>query len=485
MSDDASSVQFGLEVSSGFLARAVMYLIGFVGTILFARILGPADFGGYYILLSLVLIAVRPIDGVATAAKKRFSERETFRRELLGSQILVIAGFGAVGGVLAVALRGQLVSYSGLEWAALLFGVLLVSVSFVESTMTLIEGTGRVSISNFVDLLGSVITFPAQLGFVLLGYGAAGMAFGLALSSVVTAFVGLSLLGLSPAVPSRETLASLWSFGKFSVVSSSVAKVLARVDILLLGFFVGPAIAGKYEVALKLSLPAMFLSMVASSGLLARVSNFDSKGDHEPIIIDLKNTLSVTGMFAAPMFFGALALRGSIVVTVYGSKYNGASVFLVWLVLYQFVRTQSSPILNTINGLDRPDLVLGVSVATLLLNVGLGVALLFEIGPVGVVYASVVAETFRYLAGAAFLRRTMADVVLFPRTLLEQVTSGGVMFGVVSATAPHLPVRSWVDLLLLVGLGATVYGVTLFAISNDHRTIARNVFSQFRGTVDG
>ena len=479
MTDDASSVQFGLEVSSGFVARAVMYLIGFVGTIVFARILGPTDFGGYYLLLSLVLIAIRPVDGLAMAAKKRFSESDVSRRELLGSQLLVIAAFGVVGSLLAVILRGRLVSYSGIEHAALLFGLLLVSISFVESTRTLIEGTGRVSVSNFVDLLGSIVTFPAQLGFVLLGYGAAGMAFGLVTASVVAAVVGLYFLTLSPSVPSRETLGSLWEFGRYSMLTSSVSKVLNRVDILLLGFFLGPAIAGKYEVALKLSLPAMFLTMVASSGLLARVSNFDSKGKREPIIVDLKNTLSISSVLAIPMFFGAHALRGDIVVTVYGSKYNGASVFFVWLVLYQLVRTQVGPIFSTIDGLDRPDISLGVSVVTLLLNVALGIGFLFEVGPVGIVYATVLAETFQYIVGVVCLKRMIPESILFPRTLLEQAVASVTMFVIVSAATLRMAVHSWLDLLLLVGLGASVYGVVLFAISNEHRTILRNVVAQF------
>lgn len=483
MSDDASSVQFGLEVSSGFVARAVMYFIGFAGTIVFARVLGPTDFGGYYLLLSLVLIAVRPVDGFATAAKKRFSESDASRRELLGSQLLAVAAFGVVGGLAAAALRSRLVSYSGLEHAAVLFGLLLVSISLVESTMTLIEGTGRVSVSNLVDLLGSMFTFPAQLGLVLLGYGATGMALGLAAASVVTAVVGLYFLAHSPSVPSRETLVSLWAFGRYSVFASSVAKVLNRVDILLLGFFLGPAIAGKYEVALKLSLPAMFITMVASSGLLARISNFDSKGMREPIVVDLKNTLSVSSVLAVPMFFGAHALRGDIVVTVYGSEYNGASAFFVWLVLYQLVRTQVGPIFSAVDGLDRPDVNLGVSVVTLLLNVILGIGLLLEVGPIGVVYATVFAETFRYVVGVAFLKRTIPESILFPRTLLDQVAASAIMFVVVSAATPRVPVHSWLDLLLLVGLGASVYGVVLFAISDEHRTILKNVFDQFQDSV--
>lgn len=484
MTTEASDIDFGLEVSSAFLIRAVMYLIGFVGTIVFARILGPRDFGGYYLLLSIVLIGIRPVDGFATAIKKRFSETNAPRRELLGSHLLGVALLGLVGVVLVAIFGNHLENYSGLPSAGVLFLVLLLAVSFVESTMTVIEGTGRVSISNLVDLLGSVLTFPAQLGFVLLGFGAAGMAFGLASASAVTAVVGLFVIGIRPKVPSRQTVESLWKYARFSIFSSSVAKILSRVDILILGFFVGPVVAGQYEVALKLSLPAMFLSMVASSGLMARVSNFQSKQETEAIIVDLKNTLSITGLMAIPMFFGALALRGDIAVTVYGSEYAGASDFLALLILYQLVRTQASPVLNTINGIDRPETALRISTVTLLLNVLLGVGMFYTIGAVAVVVASVIAETFRYLTGAYLLSRHLPETELFPRTLLTQVAASIFMFVVVFAARTYVTVESWLSLLVLVGLGAIVYGSVLFCISKTQRRIAASVFGQFRSAIE-
>jgi len=42
----ASEVPFGLEVTRGVLAKFLMAIIGFAGTIIFARILGPVALGG-------------------------------------------------------------------------------------------------------------------------------------------------------------------------------------------------------------------------------------------------------------------------------------------------------------------------------------------------------------------------------------------------------------------------------------------------------
>lgn len=480
---EASDVRFGLEVSSGFIIRLVMSGIGFVGTIIFARLLDPSLFGGYYLLLSVVLITVQPIQGFATAAKKRFSETDGSRQEILGAQLIAISILGAVGTVLAFAFQGPLTNYSGLEEAALLFSLLLVTVSFVESVMTVIEGTGRVSISNLVDLLGSVLTFPFQLALVLVGFGASGMAFGLAASSTITGVVGIVVLGVIPRLPSKATVESIWEFGRFSAVSRLASKVLARTDMVLLGVFFTPTIAGHYEVAWKLSVPATLIGVVVGNGLMARVSNLQSKGNVERIRVDLKNALSVTGLFAIPMFFGALALKGELAVTIYGSGYRGAAEFLAWIVFYQLLRKQADQLLNTVHGLDRPDATLFVDVSTLVLNIGLGVALLSVFGPVGVVYASVIAETLRLMGGVVVVRRLVSDPVLFPRAIGEQIVAGALMFVAVEGLNRVVQVRSWVDLTVLLAVGGVTYGTVLVLLSDSHRSIASSVYSQFRDVV--
>lgn len=482
MSDttEASDVAFGFEVSTGFLARMALSFIGFVGTIVFARLLGSTEFGGYYLLYSVTLFGVRPVQGFAHAAKKRLSEHGSDAERILGGHLLVLFGVTTVAVVLARLFERELVAYSGLSEAALLVTVLLFTLTLVESVTTILEGTGRVGISNSIDLVGSIFTFPLQLAFVLVGFGAAGMAYGLSVASLATALVGLFVLGVRPSLPTRETLRSLWEFGRFSALSTTVAKVLFRVDILLLGAFFTPAVAGAYEVALKLSIPAILIATVAGNGLMARVSNFASKGDTRSLVLDVNNTLSVSSVFAVPMLFGAVALQGDVVVTLYGSDFRQGSVFLVWVMVYQLARSFSSPMLRTLEGLDHPDLNLWIGIGVLALNVVLGVALLSVVGPVGVVLATVVAELIRYGLATYFVKREVPHVVVIPRMVGEQIAAGAIMFGVVAAASGYVPVHSWIDLVILVGLGAVVYGVSLLGISEGHRTMARNVAAQFR-----
>ncbi|WP_254769075.1 lipopolysaccharide biosynthesis protein [Salinilacihabitans rarus] len=473
---DAASVSLGGETAKATVAKFTMAVIGFVGTVVFARALGPTGFGGFYLLFSLVKIADRAVNGWGTAIMKRFSEADAPERELIGSQLAFAAAWVAVTGAACVLASTWLVSYTGLPEAPVLFVVLMAAVTLYEPTDRVVQARGRVGASMWIDTLRSLLTFPLQLALVLLGFGAAGMAYGLAGATFLTLPVLWYVVRTRPAVPSRETLGSLWRYAKYSIPNSFLGQAYDRFDILLLGFLLAPATAGQYEVALKLTVPAVFVMEAAQAGLLARVSNLHSRD--EAVDEDVSNTIAFASIVAIPMFFGALAMPEVLVVTAYGSEYAAAASLLVGLALFQIVSTQSGPLTSAIAGIDRPDVNTRISAATLALNVVLGVVLTLAYGAVGVVVATVIAETLRYVLSAYVVRRELPEVTLFPRTLGEQVAAAVVMFAVVLALVEAVAVDRWYHLLGVVGVGAVVYAVVLLAISRKLRVTIRGVLRE-------
>lgn len=470
---DASEVSLGGETAKATIAKFTMAASGFVGTVVFANLLAPSRFGGYYLLFALVKIADRPLLGLATASKKRLSEAESFRSELLSLQILAGGVWALVGGVAALLFGRFLRSYTGLPAAAPLFVLLLALLSTYDSLDTLVQATGRIGAATWTDAVRSYLTLPLQVGLVLLGYGAAGMALGLAGATILTLPVLVYVLHIVPEYPTRATAASVWTYARHSIPTAIVGKAYDRFDVVLLGLIVTPAAAGEYEVAAKLTLPAVFVAEVASSGLMARVSNLASKG--ERYAQDVTNTIAFAGILAVPILFGAIALPRQLVVTIFSPKYAGATDFLIGLALYRTVAAQTAPLGSALSGVDRPDVVKRVSIAALGLNVILGVGLTLWIGAIGVVIATILAELLRYVVLSARLKQTTPDVKIVPRPLAEQVLGGVVMFVVVVAAESVVVVDSWVDLGLLVGLGAITYSVFLLAVSESVRVTVGSV----------
>ncbi len=475
----AGEVNFGREAFKGFSAKVLMYLFGFAATAYFARVLGPASFGGYFVLLSVVMFVNRLPQGIGGACQKRISEVDAPDGELLGVVLGTTAAVAVLGGALAFAARDALASFTGLEDAALLATLLLATVSLYVPLLFLLCGKGRFGDKEVVELGQNVLKRPLQLGLVALGLGATGMALGRVGAIVAVLPVVLYLLGIRPAVPSRPTLASVWSFAKPNVASNVLGKAYTRFDVFLLGLIGATAAVGFYEVALAVTELGVLISNVVMDGLLSKVSALDSEGrDVEGSVV---NTLSYTGVIAVPVFVFVAVLGGPVVHTVYGADYGAALPFVLGLGFYRIVQVQREALDSTLKGLDRPDLVFKTTGAAVTVNFLVGVPLLVGFGPTGVVVGTLCAELTQW----ALLHRALAAeghaVPRVPAPLRKQLGSAALM-GAVLVVATVVVPRPYApsSLLALLLAGATVYVVGVVAADRTVRRVLRTLLAEVR-----
>ena len=466
---EATDVSLGGETAKATIAKFAMAAVGFLASILFARELGPRAFGGYYLLFSVTKLADRPLMGWATATKKRFVDDETKRRELVGAQFLFNAAWILIAAAIGLLLADRFRSYSGVTMAPLLFVVLLLSESNYEAFDRILTASGRVGLSTWTDALRSYLTLPLQFifVFVLVGYGVDGMVYGLVGATVLTLPIVFYYIGTRPAVPSVDTFASLARYARYSIPTDFFTTLYNRLDMILLGVLLLPATAANYEVAAQLTSPATFVATLAGSGLMPRVSRLWSDG--KVVGQEVTNTVAFSSIFAVPIFFGALAIPRALVVTVYGPEYTLGVSLLAGIAAYCVLSTQTTPLIQTLNGLDRPDVNMRASSLALTINVVLGVILTLRFGPIGVVVASLIAETTIYVLTAVVVKRQVPSVKLLPRPLRIQFGVGVVMFFVVSAVQHIVVVSSWFDLGILVGVGGVTYIGLLVVLSQEVR----------------
>lgn len=478
MTTDAGQINLGLESFKGFLGKGVQYLLGFVGTVVFARILGSTSFGGFYTLFTLVFLAEQPLRGVSSAISKRFSETSPPEDEILGAVLITHGAVYLVAAVVLTAAAGFLSEKTNVNNANLVFFALFVSIPLFSTFQKLLSASGHPALEIWNDTLRSVFTLPFQLLFVLYGFHAAGMGYGLALATVLCLGIAIYFVRRRPALPSRGVLGSIWNYAKYSIPGAIVSTAYSRLDILLLGLLLSTGAAGQYEVAYKLTTPALLISTAVSTAVFPKISNLHSRG--EPVGTEVSNTLAFASVLAIPIFFGALAIPEELIVTIYGGEYRNAVPLIVGLALYQVFATQVRMYSRTFAGIDRPDINLRISFVTLFLNIALGVFLLFEYGAIGVVVATLLAGILRYFLYVFTIRYYVADITIFPRTLLQQALAGATMFVVVEFTERHIEMSGWFELLFVVGIGAITYSVVLLAISKPIRVTAGSIYDDLR-----
>ena len=467
---------FGLEVSKGFVAKVLLMLVGFAGSIVFARILGPAGYGAYHVVVALANILDNPITGLGVACKKRISEHGHDAGAILTIGLVATAGIGLT--IVTVVLTvGPRLDYFDIENGPLYAAIVLFGVVFFKVLQPMVAGRGQFGTAVFLDSIRSVFTIPLQLLLVILGLGVSGMVYGLTVASLLTVPLALYVLDVRPAIPDRETVRSIWSYARFSVPSNFVGTTYSRIDILLLGAILSSGASGQYKIAMQLVLPGALVSMVMGSGLFAEVSSLSSQG--EKVAQQVTNNVAFASVFAIPLFFGALAMPESIVVTVFGSEYRAAATFLIGLGVYQILESQSKQIGSVLDGLDRPDLKLYIMGVTLTVNIILGVALIYQVGAIGVVIATVIAEAVK-LVSMTYFARQHVKYDIFPNPVRYQFLAAIGMFVVVELLYRWWGVSSWFDLLAIVGIGAVIYGVALASLSDIFMHTAKSILADAR-----
>lgn len=477
---DARGVSLGVETAKGLLAKFGMAFVGFGGTLVFANLLQPNEYGKFFILFSVVKIVELPVVGWADAAKKRFSEFGSKQRAIFGGQLVFFTVWSIVASTAAFTFSDFLVTYTQLQNSFVLFILLLTAESLFISLQKLIEASGRMGAATWTDAIRSFITFPAQLALILHGWGPSGMAYGLSFATFLSLPLAWYYIGTKPQVPTWTALRRQWEYARYSTVATFFGRVYERFDTVLLGVLIGPSAAGLYEVAMKLATPASFVSEIASAGLMARISELHSRG--QEFAIDVKNVLSFASVLAIPLFFGALAMPRDIVVVLFQPAYAEAAPLLIGLTLFQVIRSQSMVLSQTVYGLNRPDKSVRYSALAVGINVVLGVVLTVSVGPIGVVVATVVAEIVSLILYSQFLSQSFSIAYLLSRTLVEQVLVGGIMLATVLASRVLIDTDTVAGLSVGITIGATVYFVLLYALSDPFRATISGVYRDLSST---
>lgn len=475
----ASEADFGLEISKGVVAKFAMAVIGFAGSVVFARVLGPSGYGAFYVIQTLVTVLDNPITGWGDACKKRISETGFPTDEALGSGLIGATVLPLLV-IPSAILFQQFTNIYDLSRMMVPFSVLFASMCFFVVTNRILSAQSNFSAAEWADTLRSLLTTPFQLALILLGMGVTGMVYGLTAATVLTVPYVLYRTGIKPAHPSRNSLTSIASYAKFSIPNGFIGTAQSRMDILLLGAILSSSAVGEYQVSMQLTMVGTFIGSAASAGLMARVSDFWSQGNPEAVVDDLSNSLGYASVLAIPIFFGAAAMPNDLVVTIFGSQYSGIGSVLIGLALFRVVDMQSTQLKSTISGLDRPSVNTRIGILVLVMNIGLGYVLLLKYGILGVVVATILSEAVQYIALSYTIKQYLPEVPLFSRPLRHQILSGVVMFVLVDRAHAIVGISWWGELLLLVGLGGAIYFSVLVAISESFRVTVRGILADAR-----
>jgi O-antigen/teichoic acid export membrane protein len=395
------------SVTLNFLGSAASLVIGFVGSVLLARWLGPTDRGllGALQAISASALTLTSI-GVPMAVLYYASRDRTSTRKLLGTSFAQAAVLAAILVPAAAIFSHPLArafshGRGGLVWV---LAAALVPITFLDwTTHNQILARLQFGFYNTVSVVSKVVT--VVLIVVLVGVGKLGVAGGLlALGAAsVVMVVGCLPPLLRDGRPQYDgrLFQRLTSYGVRVQLNNIFQNLNYRLDVIILQFFRPLSDVGYYVVAQIIAELVTVLAGSFQSSIIPLVAGSEGESRDRTTILAIRHhgILAATGCVLNAGFGTALIVIG------YGSAYRPAIVPMLILLPGIWWLGTGSVVTSDLRARDRPGLASAVSGAAVLVTVGLDLALIPPLGIIGAAIASVVAYTVQGILSLVALSR--------------------------------------------------------------------------------
>lgn len=465
---ETTSLSLGRESLISLGSKGLNAVVGFGGVILFARVLGDVGLGEYRTVIGAGILVAQVSSGVGSSVRKRVSEVDTSPGAFLGGGLAFHALFTLLATFVFVLVRPVAVGYFGTIELAIGAVLIATSLGLFDILNKFHSGIGYPGLASWVDSVRSILTVAFQVVFLFLGLQAFGLVLGYVIATAASALISFWMARIVPLRPTTDVARRIYDFARWIVPSGILSNIYGSADVLIIRAVAGASPVGFYTVAAQLAQPAAMFGSTIYGALGVKTSGRDSAG--MSVRPDLKNAMSYSGLIAIPMLFGALAIPNALMTTLFGAQFSKApGLVLVGMMSFQLFNVYSNSLSSVITSVDRPDLIFKTNLAVMPAHVVVAYLVGLEYGLLGVVGSSVVAIVVQFGIYQYVAHREFGGVV-FTRPMGEQVVCGAVMYVVVWALSEYVvTITNWIWLLVVVGIGATVYFVVLVGVSSHFR----------------
>ncbi len=401
-----------------FAVRLSQAAVALVTSIVVTRALGVADKGAFALLMLAPLLGARLTSlGTEAALVVRGSRVSLARRIAHGVAIVLLCGAVGMAAVLGLEFAGILpgreLAGSALLFAAALMLPLNLTIYVLNG---LLRGAGLLRAYDRGLLVGPVVQLPAVVALLCgLGWGIKGAFLASLLATAATVsyllFCVWQMIRAETGTGSGRFLElprlqpDMLRFGLQEHAGNLAQHLNLRLDLLLVGVFLGPLATGIYTVAIALAEIVWFVPDAVGTVLLPRIA----RGDPGSARAAAASACRISLAAATPVAC-IIGAAGSLLIRIlYGSAFLPAWLPLLGLLPGTLLLTVSKVLSKYLSGVGRPALAARASgyslIATILLDllciplwglIGAAIATTLSYG----VHAAVCTQAFRRLTGA-------------------------------------------------------------------------------------
>ncbi|MBU0599032.1 flippase [Patescibacteria group bacterium] len=470
-----SLISFGCQIFST--------IIGFIGTIYFARTVGASVLGAYFLFITYFgLVSILTDGGFGSAAVKRISEGRQ-QNEYFSAYFFIRSLFVVIVIIGLLIFRGEFKDLDNEGLFIWIIIALIISI-FSSSITTGIVGTGKIGILSLSEFGYKVSRVLLQILFVFAGLSAVGLVSGYILPMIIIPIVLFRFFELKLVKFTWNNVKSLSTFSFWAFLSSTGILLYSYADTVLIGYYLNNVDVGIYRIAFQFTTIALLIPTTFSSVLFPKVSRWEINNEINVIETTLTNVFRYSLAFVIPLFIGGLLLGKYILSLVYGSEFTSGYYVLIILLFTQIVNVFQMMFLMHLNAMNKQKQAFKVTFVSVFANVILNIILIQLMGITGAAIATMITMILNSYLAYRMLSKALN--ITIDGSNLKSICKACIgMILVVGMYCLLVSITNIILLVIPIIFGGLVYVIILLKSETKIRNELKSVIHNLGGIMYG
>ena len=451
--------------------------VGFLSTMYFAHVLGPAVYGAYSLFLAYFFVFnLIGEGGLSQAAVKKISEGIDQNKFFTGYFVLRI--FLCLLTLMILYLfRGHFIDFNNTGLLPFLFLALMIN-CFYNILTTGVYGLQKVGVQQTASMFTQIGRIIAQIIAVILGFSVFGLVGGFIVGTLIGGIFCIPFNSLRPEKFSFFHIRSLFTFSIWIFLSSVGSTIFGYTDKILIGYFMGNADVGIYSIVFQFTIAATLPTLALQTTLYPKFSNMSATGASERISPLLSRAFTYSLILAVPVCIGGWLLGERLLYFFYGSDFSCGAPVLTIILLVQIFNVFMFLQTMTLNAVNKPKLAFYVTAIAATLNVILNLILIPLFGIIGAALATLFTMGLNAILAYVALKKHVP--VHIEKKPTQHILAAAVLMAIsIILFRAVVPLTNVFFVLLVVGAGAVIYFFILLKIDTGIHDELKHLTSQF------
>lgn len=454
-----------------FAANGFSAVVQFFGIVYFAREIGAAQMGVFFLFQTLLgLLGIAADFGLSGAIEKRISQGASQGASLSSVFLLKLISISVI--VVGVLIAGSYVNrYVGTE-VAFMLAIAVVIREIAKLSVSVLKGELRVGET-------AILKFAREgtwlvIGAILIELGLEGQAliYSLICGLVVVSVWGWLKVSIVPATPSMSHARSLFDYAKYNVVTSVGGYFYSWIDVAVIGLFLTQAHVGAYEIAWRVTMIPLLLSRAIATSIFPEISRLDAEDATSRIESVIRQTVTPSLLLAVPAFFGVIVFAREILEIGFGPEFTIASTVFIILASEKMLQAVHKILSRSLLGINHPEYAAKATIVSVVLNLVLNLILVYRFGIVGAAVATTSAFVVNTVLHGYYLSKYLSIRISY-----QEVTwcfvSAGMMSFCLYIIQLFINIDTPFRLVGVIFVGVVVYGLIVL----QHKSIRHQIFN--------